>query len=147
MEEDLMIIPSDVPPSSNALSKGVATANDNARPSQISKRKTSTGDLFSTVDHSYVLADLNKKTFPRDMESFGKLGHAVVLDESQVYLLKVMSACHSTKTELAAVFKDNKRRNSISNKAKADLVLEKERHKFDMVKKEDEILSMKKNHD
>lgn len=41
MEEDLMIIASEVPPSSNVLSKHVTTASDNARPSsKISKRKT-----------------------------------------------------------------------------------------------------------
>lgn len=48
-----------------------------------------TGHLFSDFDHSDVLTDLNKKTFPRDTDGFSKLVQAAVLDESQVYLLKV----------------------------------------------------------
>lgn len=43
--------------------------------------------------------------------------------------------------------KDNKRLNTISNKAKANLVSEKERYENDMAKKEDEIFSLKANHD
>ncbi|CAA7022654.1 unnamed protein product [Microthlaspi erraticum] len=147
MEDDLTIVTTEIPPSSNALPKQVAAPTDNLRPSRASKRKTSTGDLFSNVDHSDVLADLNKKAFPRDVESFGKLGHAAVLDESQVYLLKVMSACHSSKVELAAVSKDNKRLNNILTKAKADLVSGKERYDTDMAKKDGEILSLKTDHD
>lgn len=68
-EEDLMIIPSDVPPSSNVLSKSVATANDNACPPRVSKTKTVTGDLFSTIDLSDVLVDLQQK---QNLLSFNK---------------------------------------------------------------------------
>ncbi|KFK24172.1 hypothetical protein AALP_AAs52928U000300 [Arabis alpina] len=88
-----------------SLKRCAITAGISRQPPRNTKKKspvTSGGSILAASDHSTTLVTLRKQVFSRDRDTFNDLGHATILEKSQIHLMEVMSVCHYVKAELDA---------------------------------------------
>ncbi|KFK21941.1 hypothetical protein AALP_AAs40902U000200 [Arabis alpina] len=88
-----------------SLKRCAITAGISRQPPRNTKKKspvTSGGSILAASDHSTTLVALRKQVFSRDRDTFNDLGHATILEKSQIHLMEVMSVCHYVKAELDA---------------------------------------------